>query len=238
MQQQGKLLCFFGTPCQVAALKAFLYLGNVDLKNLICVDLICHGAPNQQVFDEYLKELELIERDKVKTFYFRNKEEQNGLINSRSAFVEFSSGNIKILNSKNDPFLRAYYERLFYRPACGSCIFARPERISDITIGDAWHIEELYPEWDSLKGVSLILGNTPKGWGVCEKLSSKMFLREISLNWAIEHNQQLMKPTKMSSRRKRFFYFRRTKSFYRSVNLAMKNSILHKIINKINSIRK
>ena len=43
---------FVGTPCQVAALKAFL---SRDPKNLVTVDLVCHGVPSSAFFEEYLR---------------------------------------------------------------------------------------------------------------------------------------------------------------------------------------
>ena len=48
----GRKVLFIGLPCQVAGLKN--YLGNT-YKNLITVDLICHGAPEQQYFYDYFR---------------------------------------------------------------------------------------------------------------------------------------------------------------------------------------
>ena len=53
--KNGRHVLFSGTPCQVAGLKS--YLGG-DSKNLLTVDLICHGAPSPMVFYKYLQELE------------------------------------------------------------------------------------------------------------------------------------------------------------------------------------
>ena len=39
----GKLVLFSGTGCQVNGLKSFL---GKEYENLICVDVICHGAPS------------------------------------------------------------------------------------------------------------------------------------------------------------------------------------------------
>ena len=46
-------MLFTGTPCQVAGLKA--YLGGEE-ENLLTVDLMCHGAPSEKVFERYVDE--------------------------------------------------------------------------------------------------------------------------------------------------------------------------------------
>ena len=42
---------FTGTSCQIAGLKSFL---GKEYKKLICVDIICHGVPSQNVLSEYI----------------------------------------------------------------------------------------------------------------------------------------------------------------------------------------
>lgn len=54
--EQGRQVLFTGTPCQVAGLKMFL---RKDYKNLITVDLICHGVPSPKVWSQYLTELKV-----------------------------------------------------------------------------------------------------------------------------------------------------------------------------------
>ena len=45
---EGKVVFFTGTPCQIEGLKSFL---RKDYINLICGDLICHGVPSKNIFD-------------------------------------------------------------------------------------------------------------------------------------------------------------------------------------------
>ena len=46
----GKLVLFSGTGCQVNGLKKFL---GKEYNNLICVDVICHGAPSPALWRKY-----------------------------------------------------------------------------------------------------------------------------------------------------------------------------------------
>ena len=48
---QGHLVLFSGTPCQIAGLRN--YLGKEDEK-LICVDFVCHGVPSPKTLATYL----------------------------------------------------------------------------------------------------------------------------------------------------------------------------------------
>lgn len=48
---EGRRVLFSGTPCQVAALNEFL---GRRYENLLTVDIVCHGVPNQRFFNDYL----------------------------------------------------------------------------------------------------------------------------------------------------------------------------------------
>lgn len=67
---KNKTVLFSGTPCQVAALKN--YLGR-DYENLITVDIVCHGVPNQNCFLKYVSDMEKRYKGKIIATEFRNK---------------------------------------------------------------------------------------------------------------------------------------------------------------------
>ena len=52
---QGKLVLFTGTPCQIEGL--YSYLGK-EYDNLITVDVICHGVPSPLAWKKYLSRQE------------------------------------------------------------------------------------------------------------------------------------------------------------------------------------
>ena len=48
--EQGMFVLFSGTPCQVSAIKTFLTIKNEKLlKNLLLVEIICHGVPSPKI---------------------------------------------------------------------------------------------------------------------------------------------------------------------------------------------
>ena len=54
--KNNRYVLFSGTPCQVAALKHMIK-GDIA-KNLITIDLICHGVPSSNLFKSYIKYIE------------------------------------------------------------------------------------------------------------------------------------------------------------------------------------
>lgn len=142
------------------------------------------------------------------------------------------NGRSKFLSIKNDPFLKGYYGRLFYRPSCGACQFAQSERVSDITLGDAWHIEKKYPAWNNC-GVSCIIVNSPQGEKVVEQITPAMELHSEELEWVIENNSQFTTPTQMHKKREIFFGQLDSMPFSKAVKKAMNENLSSKIMRKI-----
>ena len=238
--RSGRPVLFTGTPCQCSGVTKYLTLKHIDISALLLVDLICHGAPNQRIFDEYRLENQKVMRDDWFRFRFRFKEKYSsgGVINSRSAGIYYKSGNFSYRTADNDPFLKGYYNRLFYRKSCAECPFATPNRISDITIGDAWGIEESKPEWNSSKGVSLIILSTPKGLDLLSEFQNKMDWIESDIEWAVKNNSQLGKPTEMHRNRSIFFKYLPEVGFQRAVEKSLSVPLWKRCARKIKRIFK
>ncbi len=108
---------FIGTPCQIAGLKKYL---RKDYKNLLTIDLICHGVPSQKYLDEYIHGLKLKEKPDNITF--------RGLNDFQ--FSVYSKENL-ILSESSDTnlFFKAFLNGLFYRENCYSCKYANTLRV-------------------------------------------------------------------------------------------------------------
>ncbi len=230
----GKQVIFSGTPCQVAALK--MYLGNTDREKLILIDLVCHGVPSQKLFDMHIDEL-IQKNGDVKSYTFKNKKPLDGKVNSRTAEVIYANGETIIKNVATDAFLKAYYTRLIYRPSCMQCQFAKFDRVSDITIADAWGIEQKYRELDSKKGVSLVIANTEKGLELVRNLDVFMDTYDIDMDFAINTNEQLKQPTQTHKNRAKFFKLIKKNTFEQSVHIATKRTICERIRLKLKEIK-
>lgn len=186
----SNFLIFTGSPCQVAALRCFL---GREYLNLLCVDLICRGAPSQECFDAYRSELEAQYGSKLQYYEFKTKEPlENGTVYTRSARYGFENGRERRLSRLEDDYLRLFYdEKFFPRPSCSECGFERPERVSDITIGDAWRSNELYPQIVPTQGISAVILSTETGKRLEPFIREHMKVFEMDYDFMVKNNPPL-----------------------------------------------
>lgn len=165
--RQNRLVLFIGTPCQIAGLKSYL---RKEYDNLITVDLICHGVSPAS----YLKEEVAYLTDKYKLtgisdIRFRGNDGNNFRLTlwNKDRRKLFPRDNYleKMLRISD---LQQYYLKGFLlgvsmRENCYSCNYARPERISDITIGDFIGLGKTVPFEYPKANVSSVTINTQKG---------------------------------------------------------------------------
>lgn len=150
----NKSVLFSGTSCQVAGLKA--YLGN-NYKKLLCVDILCHGVSSPKLYREYISWQEKRNKGKVIGFDFRNKKDFGWSEHIETLYMD----NGTKINSK-------IYAKIFYslngtRPSCFKCPYKSINHPGDITIADYWGINEVLPDFNDNKGVSLVFINSDYG---------------------------------------------------------------------------
>ena len=197
--KEGRNVLFSGTPCQIAGLLAYL---DKDYENLICVDLICYGVPSFKVFKLYKEEMEKEYNSKVNKIAFRHKKYGWELF---SLYLSFENGKEYIKDVTKDPYLKGFVENLYLRPSCYDCKFRTLNRLRDITIADCWGIENIDPQLNDDKGLSLALTNSNKGKKLFSLLKDKMVVKEIDLQKAIEYNSAATEPVPKNPKRDEFF---------------------------------
>lgn len=230
--QEGRLVLFSGTPCQIGGL--YGYLGK-DYENLITIDVICHGVPNAKMFDDYLQN-ERIKRkaQSVIGYSFRDKKKGWGM-NGRLD-LQFADKKVK---SFYIPARLASYNTLFldgdtYRENCYSCKYAGALRPADLTIGDYWGIEVEHPEllkkkqYEERYGISCILANTDKGIMVCEGINNQI-LAESTFEKVSNKNGQLKEPSRKSIKRD-YILDLYTQNGYRNLDMWFQNSYRRQIM--------
>lgn len=230
--QEGRLVLFSGTPCQIGGL--YGYLGK-DYENLITIDVICHGVPSAKMFDDYLQN-ERIKRkaQSVIGYSFRDKKKGWGM-NGRLD-LQFADKKVK---SFYIPARLASYNTLFldgdtYRENCYSCKYAGALRPADLTIGDYWGIEVEHPEllkkkqYEERYGISCILANTDKGIMVCEGINNQI-LAESTFEKVSNKNGQLKEPSRKSIKRD-YVLDLYTQNGYRNLDMWFQNSYRRQIM--------
>ena len=198
--KHGQMVLFSGTPCQSDALKAFL---KHAYENLIIVDIVCHGVPSEQFFNDYVKNLEKEIGGEIIDFKFRDKSSGWG---SKTAKIRYIDTNKNICQRSISQSVSSYYslfmESQICRENCRRCKYACKERVGDITIGDYWGIEEAHPEQlkqsggalSEEKGVSVMLLNTEKGLRFFETVQNEFYYCESVFEKASKYNTQLVHP--------------------------------------------
>lgn len=198
----GQFVLFSGTPCQAAAVKSIT--GDPD--NLVTVDLICHGVPPLQMLNDYLKILSKRLCGKIVGFRFRDK----SCTKPFTAAVDLQTGRKTkriFMRSGFLSFYKYFLNGSLYRENCYSCPYACAQRVSDITIGDYWGIEECHIE-DLESGRMLrrndwscILVNTEKGAKFLEEHGGQILMYPSRLEWVTQKNEQLKAPSPRGEKR-------------------------------------
>lgn len=197
LEAERKVL-FTGTPCQIAGLKKFL---GRDNSNLLTVDFICHGVPSPGVWYWYLKNAALKTNHACGTFSmsiqngislikdikFRDK--SYGWRNYCFVLQKFADESKNVLSALKDDngYMISFLNNISLRPSCYDCQAKCGKSGSDITIADFWGIENLRPDMDDDKGVSLILANSKKGKSCINGIQA--ILVEINIDEAISCNK-------------------------------------------------
>lgn len=197
----GKMVCFSGTSCQVEGLKNYLMK---DYENLILVDVVCRAVPSPLIWKKYLK-LRQKEYKNIEKIMFRDK------------YYGYKYSNLSIYNKNNDkkqeyhkgvdsdPYLRAFFTNICDRPSCYECKFKKSHRESDITIWDCFDVEKYNKEFDDDKGTNRILTHTEKGDKIIKELAKNNKSQEIDVEKATKGFLAIFQPVKKNDKREQFF---------------------------------
>jgi len=202
---QGRPVLFSGTPCQIAALNLFIQ-SNPGIEIYTC-EVICFGVPSESVFKSYLDYLSQLKNSEVKEFSFRDKTIGWKKYGTK---IIFNNGEEYFKIHQRDPFMIGFLRKIYLRPICYDCPFAKIPRVSDITLGDFWGVPK---KLDDPLGVSAVIINTQKGEKLFGKISNIEKIK-VKIDQIAIHNTRLVNGhLKRSSYRKNFYKLLETKGF-------------------------
>lgn len=199
--EEGKLVLFTGTPCQISGLLSYLQKG---YPNLYTHDLICHGVPSPLAWKKYSGYCEKCAGASIEKVTFRNKE--TGW-KTYSISIKFTNGTIYKSLSSDDIYIKGFLSDLYLRPSCHGCSFKTIHRQSDITLADFWGVQNVFPEMDDDKGISVVMVNTEKGQMLFDKIKESLILndKEIEIGLIEKYNPSIIKASIAHKNRKNFF---------------------------------
>lgn len=198
--ENGKLVCFSGTPCQVEGL--YSYLGK-EYENLILVDVVCRAVPSPKLLRKYL--------DYIKKTKLNNENIQKVLFRDKSKYgYKYTLMTVKSKNYiyqegiDTDQYLRAFFSGMAIRPSCESCKFKKKYRVSDFTLWDCFNIEDFEKKFDDNIGSSRVLIQTDKGRKIFDEIKENIDYKKIDEDVIIRGSKELTKSTKLNSKRNEF----------------------------------
>ena len=156
----GRWVCFSGTPCQINGLVK--YLGK-DFEKLITVDVVCKSVPSPLVFKKYVEYKksqegnisDVVFRDKKRGFLYCTMAHYLSHEDRRDAKDVYRRG------SESDEWLRMFLSGKISRRSCMTCSYQTAQRVSDFTLGDIW--ETGNTKLDDNRGSTLVHVWTQKG---------------------------------------------------------------------------
>ena len=197
LEKKRKVL-FTGTACQIAGLKNYL---SAEYENLYTVDVLCHGAPSPKIWRMYLDDKKEQYQASINKVEFRNKDDgwKNFSIN-----IAFSNMERFYTHHNKEKFMRMFLDNLDLRPSCYSCVFKEIPRISDVTIGDSWGVENYMPDMDDDKGTSVILVHSSNGEKIFREIRKKLIVSEVGLDVAVSPTADSRKSVTMHPNRNKY----------------------------------
>ena len=216
----GRIVLFVGTSCQINGLKLFL---NTEYDTLICVDIICHGVPSKLLWKQYLQNREKL-IGKCRFLNFRSKD--MGWYNSGIEENE-------IYTPQNEnTYMRMFLKDLCLRPSCYDCI-SKKNKLSDFTIGDFWGVNEIAPEINDDRGLSVIILRTDKAKKIIESLRGQLFLKEVTYDQAVQDNPAEYASVKRPISRKRFYRDLQIMNFDDFEKKYLETTLYWKVVGKL-----
>lgn len=153
--QNGRMVLFGGTSCQIAGLYCFLkechYSGT-----LYTVDMICSGFPSNQALNVFLKK-----EKGLKTLIYRDKKDGNSNGQRLSGILSDTIDQSEMKLFSHDLVYAAFSTHYTHRESCLHCRFTYAQRKADITMGDFWGDPDFPQEHE--KGLSLAIVHSEKG---------------------------------------------------------------------------
>ena len=194
----GTLVLFTGTPCQIAAIKIYL---NKEYDNLYLQDFICHGVGSKLILDIHIQKIkEKYGLKDICDINFRDK--ISGWKKFSFSISTYEEKYCKTIDK--DEYMKTFLKNLCLRESCYKCKFKGDRRISDITLADFWGIEKIDENLDDDLGVSAVILNTIKGIEIFDSIKDKMIVKLVKYTDISSNNICLENPPIYNNHRNEF----------------------------------
>lgn len=153
---KGRPVLFSGCPCQIAGLLAFL---GRDYDNLVTLEVICNSVPSPRALAAWTDaEKKKVPNEDLLSIHFRDKS-----VGWHNTTLKYQFTTTTTTNLQLSTYYKLWQRGFTVRRSCIDCRFRDFRSGADLTIGDFWGIENVFPEMDDNRGVSAVMVNTAKG---------------------------------------------------------------------------
>ena len=192
MLASGRSVMFVGTPCQVRALKIFIGRDNISAANgacpesvggqLLLVEILCHGTPLPAAWRSFVDAgIAASGAVSVCGVNFRDKSVSGWKDYHVTIDYFMPDGSINRLSQpySENPFMQDFLADKNLRDSCYDCHAKNGRSGADISLGDFWGVERLFPEAYNRLGVSVVSVFTERGARAVEGISASLKLTDV-----------------------------------------------------------
>lgn len=217
---EGKNVLFSGTGCQINGLRAFL---DMEYKNLVCIDVICHGVPSPKLWRKYIDHQEK-KYGKIGVVTFRDKKDgwKNFGVRLDGSYIP----------KDYDIFMQMFLRDHCLRPSCYKC-HAKKDKNADITLADFWGIGDVAPEMDDGLGVSAVITRTDLGDKLFDDVKDRIMWKQVSYDDILKHNPSEYTSVSKPPQRDTFFIDMDSMSFEKLKNKYIEGPFWKRNVRKV-----
>lgn len=170
---EGKLVLYSGTSCQLLALKLYL---KQSYNNLILACICCHGTMPVNIWQDYLSSIER-KNNPITNIDFRSKDKASW--EDYNIIISYSNGDNIVENHNDNRYFKAFLSDKYLNANCYQCqCKSKNDYPFDFMIGDYWGVKNIYPQISYKNGVSFISCNSLKAESILNTISSNLTLIE------------------------------------------------------------
>lgn len=194
--EKGEKVFFSASPCECAALGAFL---GKDYENLTTMSYICHGPSAPAVLEKYIEEIEEEYGSRVKFFTTRYKKDGKHLPLYLKA--DFENGSEKLEEYAPSDLARIFMSGCAMRNSCLNCKFKCLPPFADIYVGDIGG--KYYPvdKYNS-SGASCVFVSDEKGKKALESIKDRIHVVDADTDKMIQSRNNILFASKAPAYKK------------------------------------
>lgn len=202
-------------------------------KKLFTSSVDVHSIPKGEInLPKGLEILDISFRDKQEGWkkYCFTLSLAESFVNSRKSPVLLSD------NVTNNIFLKGFCSDLYLRPSCHQCPVRNFNSGSDLTIGDFWGQEYMFPAFDNDTGVSCVICKTLKGEDFFNSIKP-IKKEQKTIDQVLSYNPSLTKSKVESYARKKFWKYAGKYSLEETIKKAIHLNLFERIILKVDNLK-